>query len=73
MTYTERRVLIEELLEVLNALDRADFFTKEYMLDSQPNSKDRRIALALHPNLKSLLDLVHDRLDDLHRLECLPE
>lgn len=73
MTYTEHRVLIEELQEIRNALDKADFFTKEYMLDSQANSRDRRLALALYPNLDNLLALVEDRLADLYRLEALPE
>ncbi len=72
MTYTEHRVLVEELYELLTPLEKADDLAKDHFWDAQPCSRDRMLAMAVYPHIDQLIELVDKRLQDLKAIESLP-
>lgn len=72
MTYTEHRVLKEELSDLLNALQKADELAKDYFCDAMPYNSDRTLAMYVQPSLDQIIELVGKRLDELKSIKVLP-
>lgn len=75
MTYTQRRVLIEELSELLDTLHKADDLAKDYFWDAwevHPNEKDEIISDCLYPQIDIIISAVDKRLQALRAMDSLP-
>ena len=72
MTFTERRLLLENLHDLENALIKAQQIAFELYWESEPCSRDRLLAMAVKPTIENYADLVSQRIEELTDFDEIP-